>query len=347
MNIPKTMKAAVLKAYHRPLEVMELPMPEPGPDEVLVKVMASGLCLTDTHIQDGIISSVRLPYIPGHEMAGVVCQLGESVKERGLTIGQHVICGIDITCGICELCKMGRENLCLKRIRIGFERNGSHCEYAVVPYNNLFPIADDIPFDQAAIIPDAVACMYNAIKTQAKVTSGDRLLFYGAGALGLQGIQIANCFGAESYAAARTQAKLDQALAFGAKEVINTREKDIVSEIQNITNGNLCDVVFDLVGTADSIDLLLKCVRPGGKVIALAYAVDQFHINCQELVIKEKEVLGLRGSTRKDMLESVELVEQKRITPYVTAHFTLNEINEALDFLRSSKGMGRSVLTFE
>lgn len=342
-----TMKAAVLKAFHQPLAVEEMPIPQPGPGEVLVKVMASGLCLTDVHIQEGIIPSVKPPYIPGHEMAGIVWKLGENVQDKGLRTGMHVICGIDITCGECALCRGGSENLCLKRVRIGFERDGSHGQYAVVPYANLHPISHEIPFDQACIIPDAVACMYRAIKHQGRVSPGDRVLFYGTGALGLQGVQIAKCLGAMVYASARTQAKLDHALAFGADRVINTREKDLVGEIMSITGGQLCDVVFDLVGDTGTIDLLLRCVRPGGKVIALAYAVDHFTVNCQELVIKEKEVLGLRGSTTRDLLDAIALVESKRIIPYVSNHFSLEQINEALDFLRASKGLGRSVIVFE
>ena len=221
----KTMRAAVLKAFHKPLVVEELPLPEPDPDEVLVKVMASGLCLTDVHIQEGIIKSVRLPYTPGHEMAGIVVKLGQNVQDKGLYIGQHVVCGIDITCGKCPLCRMGRENLCVNRIRIGFERDGSHREYAVVPYTNLFPIDERIPFDQAAVIPDAVACMLHGIKDQGKVTKGTRVLFHGTGALGLQGVQIAKWLGAEVYACARTQEKLDKALSFGADAVITLAKK--------------------------------------------------------------------------------------------------------------------------
>ena len=138
-----------------------------------------------------------------------------------------MVCGIDITCGTCSLCASGRENLCRKRVRVGFERNGSHEEYAVVPYTNLFPIAEEIPFDQAAIIPDAVACMYHSIRYQGKVKAGHRVLFYGSGALGIQGVQIAKGLGAVVFAAARTQAKLDKAVSFGADYVINTKEKEL------------------------------------------------------------------------------------------------------------------------
>lgn len=343
----KTMKASVLRRFHEPLSIEEKPIPICGPNEVLVKVMASGLCLTDCHIQEGIIRSVKLPYTPGHEMAGVVTSMGKCVPKDALHIGQHVICGIDVTCGECSLCRSDRENLCRKRVRVGFERDGSHAEYAVVPYTNLFPIADHIPFDQAAIIPDAVACMWHAIKDQGQVSTGSKVLVYGCGALGLQGVQLAKCLDAVVYASARTQEKLDLALRFGADATINTREKDLINEIDRLTDGEMCDVIFDLVGCADTLDLLLKCLRPGGKIVALAYAEENFLINCQEVVIKEKEIIGIRGSTTDNLRESIRLVEEGKIVPYVSKHFKLEEINEALDYLRSSKSLGRSVLTFD
>ena len=217
--------------------------------------------MSDVHIQDGLLSTVRLPYTPGHEMAGVVCRLGEGVPEGALYPGQHVVCAIDITCGHCRPCRIGRKNLCLNRVRIGFERDGSHEEYAVVPYENLLPIDSRIPFAQAAIIPDAVACMYHAVVTQGKVSGGDRVLFYGTGALGLQGVQIARHCGAEIYAAARTQAKLEKALEFGAHAAINTKQQDLYDELMRLTDGDLCDVIFDLVGNADTIDELLRASR--------------------------------------------------------------------------------------
>ncbi len=346
MSEQKTMRAARLKAFHQPLVVEEVPMPVPGPDEALVKVMSSGLCLTDVHIQEGIIKSVHVPYTPGHEMAGVVVQLGRNVQHKEIRIGQHVVCGIDITCGECPLCRAGRENLCLHRIRIGFERNGSHAEYAVVPYTNLFPIDEKIPFEQAAIIPDAVACMLHAIKDQGQVGKGTRVLFYGTGALGLQGVQIAKWLGAEVYASARTQAKLDKAAELGADVVINTREKDLIEALNELTCGEMCDVVFDLVGQEDTLDMLLQCIRPGGKIIALAYAVEKFFINSQETVIKEKEIIGVRGSTTENLRESIRLVEEGKVIPYISRRYQLDEINQALDDLKASKSIGRSVITF-
>lgn len=341
------MRAAVLREFGKPLLVEEMEIPVPGVDEVLVKIRASGLCVTDLHIQDGIIKSVQLPYIPGHEMAGVVVALGERLKNPHLKVGQHVVCGVDIVCGICSLCRMGRENLCRSRVRVGFERNGSHGEYAVVPSRNLFPIADDVPFEQAAILPDAVACMYHAIHSQAVVTRGTKVLFYGCGGLALQGVQIAKHLGAEVYAAARTDAKLEKARELGSTYTINTRRENLEERIFQLTEGEQCDVIFDLVGHTDTPDELLRCLRPGGKLIALAYAEPNFRLNCQELVIKEKEILGLRGSTRQDLIDSIALVEQGVIAPYVSAAYRLEQINEALEDLRACRGLGRSVLLFD
>ena len=339
------MRAAILKEFGEPLVVEDIPVPDILPNEVLVKVKASGLCMTDVHIQQGIILTVTLPYIPGHEMAGVVVRVGD--KVRNVTVGQHVVCGIDITCGGCPLCLKKRENLCLKRVRIGFERDGSHAEYAAVPADNLYPIDEKVPFEQACVIPDAVACMLHAIEDIGRVQPKERVLIHGVGGLGLQGVQILRHIGAEIFAAARTGRKLDMALELGADHIINTREQNLVDEIDRLTEGEMCDIVLDLVGQQDTVGEMLKCIRPGGRIVALAYAAPKFSGDYQEMVIKEKEILGLRGSTRKNMLDTIRMVEQGVLKPTVTGRYPLEEINQALEDLRESKGLGRNVIVFE
>lgn len=341
----KKMKAVVLKEFKKPFVVEELPIPEPGPGEVLIKVMASGLCLTDVHIQDGVLKTVKPPYTPGHELAGIVVKLGEDVE--GIDIGQHMCGWIDVVCHKCKLCKMGRENLCLNRVRIGFERDGSHAEYVVIPAENVMPISENIPWPSAAVIPDAVACMYNAIKVQGKVKAGDKILLAGMGALGIQGVQIAKYLGATVYASGRTPAKLELAMKFGADGTINTRENDLQEEITRLTDGEMCDVIVDLIGTSSSIDEQLRCLRPGGKIIAAAYAVDTFTVNFQEIVIKEKEIVGIRGASPQALKEAIELVEKGVIDPYVCKTWAIDEVNEAIGALRGFKNLARTAFTFE
>lgn len=344
-NEPKTMKAAVLKGFHQPLSVEQVPIPEPGPGEVLIQVKASGLCLTDVHIQDGVLKTVKPPYIPGHELAGVVVKLGPGVT--GISVGQHMCGWIDVVCHECDMCRMGRENLCLNRVRIGFERNGSHAEYVAIPAENVMPIAESIPWPSAAVIPDAVACMYNAVKRQGQVKAGDRVLLAGMGALGIQGVQIAKHLGATVYASGRTPAKLELARKFGADGVINTREQSLEAEIARLTDGHLCDVVIDLIGTSSSIDEQLRCLRPGGKIVAAAYASETFTVNYQEVVLKEKEIIGMRGSTPQDLREVISLVEQGVIDPYVCKYWSLDEANEALDALRNFRNLARTAFVFD
>lgn len=341
------MKAAVLKQFGQPLAVEERPVPIPRPGEALIRVMASGLCMTDCHIQDGMIASVRLPYIPGHEMAGIVEAFAPGTDSGGITPGTHVVCGIDITCGRCALCYGKRENLCRQRVRIGFERDGSHAEYAVVPVANLYPIADHVPFEQACVIPDAVACMYHAVADIGQVQPGERAMVFGVGGLGLQGVQMLRHRGAEVIAVARSQAKLDEARRLGAQHVIRNSGVDLACAVSEVTGGEMADVIFDLVGRQETYELLLNCLRPGGRIVGMAYAAPQFAGNYQELVIKEKQILGLRGSTRQNMRDVIRMVEEGVLVPTVTGRYRLEEINRALDDLRESRGLGRSVLTFE
>lgn len=336
------MLAAVMREFHKDLSLEEIPIPKPGRGEVLVKVMASGLCASDLHLQDGKIASCRLPYVPGHEMAGVIVQLGDEVE--GLETGDHIVAGIDIICGNCRFCRKGETNRCTGLVRIGFERNGSHEQYCVIPAANAFKISENVPFEQACILPDAVACTYHSIKTQGKVTAGDRVLILGVGGLGLQAVQIAKHFGAEVFATSRQDKKLEIAKSFGADHVINTKTANLYEEIVRLTDGEMLDVVFDNIGIETSVEESLQLVCKGGKVVVVGYSDENFVCNFQDLVIKEKEVIGIRGSTRQDLAEAICLVEKGIVVPYIYKTYPLREINEALSSLRNGGALGRTVV---
>ena len=338
------MKAAYLREFHKGLSLEETEIPEPGYGEVLVKVGASGLCASDLHIIDGILPTVKTNYIPGHELAGEIFKLGEGVNDW--KIGQHIVASIDVTCNKCRYCLTGKTNLCRSLRRIGFEINGSHAEYAVVPVNNLFKISNSIPFEEAAIIPDAVVCMYHAMKNKGKVTAGDKVLILGVGGLGFQGIQIAKYFGAEVFVTSRQDEKLKLAKEMGADHVINTRSTDIVEEIMELTEGEQCDVIFDNIGISESIDQCLKILRPGGKIVVVGYNDPTFTANYQEIVIREKEIIGIRGSNRQDLVETIKLVEKGIVKPYVYKTYDWADINIALQQMREGKTQGRLVVKY-
>lgn len=341
----KLMKAAILKEFGKPLVIEEKKIPIPGPHEVLVHVRASGLCVSDIHIQDGIINTVQTPYTPGHEMAGIIEEVGAGVTR--VKKGDHIVAAIDIICGHCKYCLSGRTNLCQSLIRIGFERDGSHEEYCVIPEENAFKIADHIPFDQATGLTDAVGCMYNAIRNRANIRPGSRVLILGTGGLGMNAIQIAKVFGAEVYATSRQQKKLELSLDIGADAVINTKEQDLKEEIKRLTHGEMCDVVIDNIGIRDSVNQALSVVCAGGRVIVSGYNDPVFEADFQDVMKYEKEIVGMRGMTRSDLSEVIALVEQGKIIPYVYKTIPFERINDGLDMLRTGAAKGRVVMIME
>jgi 2-desacetyl-2-hydroxyethyl bacteriochlorophyllide A dehydrogenase len=336
------MKAAVLERFHQDLVIKEIPIPQPKRGEVLIKVKASGLCGTDLHIQDGRLPTVKVPYVPGHETAGEVWELGAEVD--GFEIGDSVIVAIDILCNTCRFCTTGRGNLCTHLVRLGFERNGGHEEYMVAPAANLLKFDKKVPYEKAAIIPDAVACMYHAIKNQGQVRASDKICILGVGGLGLQGVQIAKHFGAEVFCTSRQDRKLEIAKQSGADHVINTTRENLFETIRGLTSGEMCDVVFDNIGIDSSIQTSLDICRPGGKVVMVGYDEDIFHVQYQSTAMKEKEIIGIRGSNRRDLVETIRLVEDGIIDPYIFKTYALDEINQALADLRAGHSLGRTVL---
>ncbi len=336
------MKAAVLREFNHDIEFVDRPIPQPKAGEVLVKVMASGLCVSDLHIQDGKIGTVKVPYTPGHEMAGIVDKVGDGVTN--VKVGDHICAAIDIVCGTCRFCRAGRTNLCEKLVRIGFERDGSHQEYCVIPANNAVVVPDWIPFEQVTGFPDACACMYNALKNRGQVKEGDCVLILGTGGLGMNAIQIAKNLGAIVYVTSRRQDKIDISLELGADEGINTKTHDLHQEIVNLTNGKMCDVVIDNIGIHSSVNDALKLVRPGGKVIISGYNDFDFTAEYQEIMKFEKEIIGMRASCKTDLLAVIKMAEQRKLIPYVYKTLPLTSINEGFRMMREGEAKGRVVL---
>jgi D-arabinose 1-dehydrogenase-like Zn-dependent alcohol dehydrogenase len=188
------MKALVLKAVKQ-ASIQEVGQPVPGPGQVLVKVKASGLCTTDRDMISGHTPIARFPRILGHQGAGTVEALGKGVT--GFEAGDRVVSSIDVVCGDCSSCRRGRSNLCRELKRIGFELDGTHAEYVVVPEANLVPLPAIIPFDQGSILADAVASMYHALVVRGRMKVGDRVVLLGIGGVSIHGIELARLSGAK------------------------------------------------------------------------------------------------------------------------------------------------------
>jgi 2-desacetyl-2-hydroxyethyl bacteriochlorophyllide A dehydrogenase len=339
-----TMRAVVVAHYGGALEVMDRPIPAPSVGEVLVRVKASGLCSTDLHLLSGRQPLGQLPRILGHELAGDVAELGAGVT--GWRVGDRITAALDVTCGRCRHCLAGATQRCTAKERIGFERDGGHAEYVVVPAQNLVRLPEGFDYDAASILPDAIACMYHSLIGQGRVGIGTRLLILGVGGLGIHGVQIARSAGAEVYATSRQADRLTLASQYGAT-AINTAECSLEAAIAELTDGEGVDVVADNIGTRDSVRKGLSVLRPGGKFLVVGYLDESFEVPSMRLFATEQEIIGCRGSTKQDLIDVVRLVDEGKLTPVLGACYGLEQIADAAARLESGDLVGRIWLSRE
>jgi 2-desacetyl-2-hydroxyethyl bacteriochlorophyllide A dehydrogenase len=340
--LPDTMRAVVIAEYGGSLQATRRPVPRPGPGEVLIHVRASGLCSTDLHLLSGRQPLGDLPRIVGHELAGDVVEMGEGVTQWKPL--DRVTAAIDVTCGRCRFCLAGETQLCRAMKRIGFERDGGHADYVVVPAANLVALHAEISYEAAAILPDAVACMYHSLIRQGGVSIGQRILILGVGGLGIHGVQIARCAGADVLATSRQPQRLALAEQYGAIG-INTDLESLEAAVARFTHGEGVDVVVDNVGNRASVLQGLKVLRPGGKFLVVAYLDETFEIPSIPLFKTEQQIIGCRGSTKQDLIDVVRLVRGGQVTPILGASYPLDHIEEAAARLESGDLVGRIWLT--
>jgi propanol-preferring alcohol dehydrogenase len=340
----ETMRALVVARYGGRPELAVRPVPRPGPGEVLVRVRASGLCGTDLHLCSGRMPLGELPRILGHESAGDVTEAGPGAAEWA--VGDQVVVAIDVVCGRCRHCLEGQTQRCTAMQRIGFERDGGHAEYVAVPAANLIRLPDNLGYEAAAILPDAVACMYHSLICQGRVRAGQTVLILGAGGLGIHGVQVARLAGATVIATSRRGDRLRLAELHGAIPV-NPLSQVLAEVVMERTRGEGVDVVVDNVGTRASVREGLSLLCPGGKLLVVAYLDETFEVPAIPLFKPEREILGCRGASRQDLVDVVRLVGAGQLCPVVGARYPLAEAAQAVGRLESGEVVGRIVLTRE
>jgi propanol-preferring alcohol dehydrogenase len=228
--------------------------------------------------------------------------------------------------------------------RIGFERDGGHADYVAVPAANLVALPDHISYEVAAILPDAVACMYHCLIHLGRVGPGQRVLILGVGGLGIHGVQIARLAGADVITTSRQPERLALARQYGASG-LNPEDCSLEAAVARVTQSEGVDVVVDNIGTSESIRQGLSVLRPGGKLLVVGYLDERFEIPAMRFFKTEQQIIGCRGSTKQDLIDVVRLVGSGRLTPIIGARFPLEDIQSAADLLRSGELVGRIVLT--
>lgn len=340
------MRAMLLEEYRRPLRLVEMDVPAVGAEEALVRVRACGVCRTDVKIRDGEIPPpiVTLPHVPGHEAAGEVVAVGEAVTR--VSPGDRVVVYMYVSCGRCRACGTGRENLCPTLTRVGFELRGAFAEYLVVPAKQLLPLPDDLPFEQAGVLTDAVVVPYHALKRQARVGVGDTVLIVGVGGIGIHAVQIAKAAGLRVVAADLSEERLALARELGADEVLDPRAfADPAAAVRALSGGEGVDAVLENVGAPETLSWSLPAMRKGGRLVVVGYAPGRpFPVDSMAMHYNEWEIIGSRLAVKQELAEVVELVSRGLVKPWVTRTFPLEAANEALDELARDAIVGRASL---
>jgi len=337
------MLAMVLEEYGQPLRKYDIPIPTPGPGEVLLRLLACGVCGTDVKIAAGKIPTAKTPLIMGHEPVGRVIECGPEVTD--FLPGDKVAVWIYVTCGTCEHCLKGRQVLCPGLRRVGFERPGGFSEYMVVPASNLVAIPDFITDVEAAVLGCAVSTMFRAVTTRGRVQPGEWVLVMGVGGLGIHGVQIAKSAGARVIAVDVDERRLELATRYGADEVLSFSEHGLNAAVCKITGGRGVDAVLETVGFGNTLNVSIACLVSGGRLVMVGYDPSSvFEVGSPRVVLDEIEIIGSRAMTRKELEGAVDLLARGAVKAVVSACYPLLDVNVALEELRRGRVMGRAVV---
>ncbi len=338
------MKAAVFHGPGTGLTIEDIPVPQVGPDQILVKVAACGACHTDLHyIEHGVPTFKKPPIVLGHEASGIVEEVGVDVEN--FTTGQRVLIPAVLTCGKCRFCRMGRENICADMKMLGNHFDGAYAEYVAVPAKDVLTLPESIPLQEASIIADALSTPYHAVKNRARVQPGDTVVVFGCGGVGINAVQLAALVGAYVIAVDLSEQKLTWARELGAAHTINASEvKRVRKEIKRLPDGG-ADIAMEVIGNPRTIEEAFDSVRVGGRLCVVGYTPEAISIIAGKIMFKELEIVGSLGCPPGEYVPLIRMVELGRIdvTRLVTHRFDLEQIQGAFDVMKHGESL-RSIV---
>jgi 2-desacetyl-2-hydroxyethyl bacteriochlorophyllide A dehydrogenase len=335
-----TMRAARFVAETKSLEVRDVPVPELRPHEVLVKVQACGVCLSDVHLIDGSLPGPLPEVTPGHEPAGVIEAVGDTVPLW--QPGQRVLMAAGRPCLACVNCAGGRTERCLNGEIMGFNYDGAWADFVVVPYAALVAVPDSIPIEQAAILADAVSTPYAAITERASVRPGESIGIWGVGGLGIHAVKIARMVGAAPIVALDPLPEArERALRAGADIAIDPRLDDAVAQVRAATDGVGLDVALDVVGSSAIIAQAETCLAGRGRLVMVGISWEPTSLGPGVLFsIQSQTLMGHLGYRKEHLDQLVRLVELGRldVSDSISAVLPLDDVVDAVDQLATKRG---------
>jgi alcohol dehydrogenase len=342
------MRAAVYEQFGQPLTIQTVPDPAPGARGVVLRVMATGLCRSDWHGWLGHDPDIRLPHVPGHELAGIVEAVGKEVTlwKPGERVTLPFVCG----CGTCPQCVSGNQQVCDRQFQPGFTHWGSFAEYVAIDYadGNLVRLPEEIDYVTAASLGCRFVTSFRAVVDQGRVSAGQWVAVHGCGGVGLSAIMIATALGASVVAVDITEAKLDFARSAGAAATINATEvSDVVGRVLEITGGG-AHVSLDALGSPITCFNSIANLRKRGKHIQVGLLGGQRHpaVPMDRVIAHELEILGSHGIQAHRYALVFQMIQRGQLHPerLVGKTISLEEALEALVHLDKSTDTGVTVI---
>jgi threonine dehydrogenase-like Zn-dependent dehydrogenase len=340
------MKAAVLKAVKEPLVIEDVPIPAVGPKDVLMKVKQCGICITDVKMVTGIRPTGNLPFIIGHEGAGIVEKVGKEVTH--FKAGDRVLMNPLMSCGMCINCSAGRDNMCESRRFIGITNpcQGVYAEYGVIPERNVYKLPDEVSFTDGVLVNALLSPAFHGIKRM-DFKASETACVYGLGSIGTMVVLALKAVGASQIIGVDVdEQKLKRAERFGLDYLINSKKEDPVKKIREITGGKGVDVGFEVVGNHQTILQAIYSTRQGGRTCILG--VPFYHVVLDfkdelaffhEMSEKEASVTISWGYTRQEFPMMLNMVKKGTVdfSPCRTKLIPLKEVNEGIKLAQAGE----------
>lgn len=335
-----TMRAERFYADSKTIVVEDVPIPQPGPGEVLVKVAFCGICHSDLSLINGTFPS-QLPVVTqGHEASGTIAALGPGVT--GWAEGDRVVVAAGKPCLECPNCRRGDLSNCLRIRLMAFAYDGAWAEYTVAQAFGLTRIPDNVPLEQAAILADAVSTPFGAVVRTADVGIGESVGVWGVGGLGTHVIQLARLVGAAPIIAVDVKpAILQRALDVGADYAFDARDDALPAKIAEATGGLNLDVAFDAVGIASTFEQALNALTVGGRLVGIGMSADVPNIGPTSIFnLFKRQVLGHLGYQNADIGTLATLVSRGRLdlSRSISAVVGLEDVARGIEMLENAEG---------
>ena len=342
------MKAVYYEAFGGPLKLTKVADPSPDDHGVVVKVEASGLCLSDWHGWMGHDPDIVLPHVPGHELAGIIIAVGKGV--RLWKPGDRVTVPFVGGCGHCVYCQEGNPQVCNQQFQPGFTAWGSFAEYVAIAYadQNLVRLPVEFGFVEAASLGCRFITAYRAVADQGRLKAGQSIAVYGCGGVGLSAIQIAKALGAEVFAVDISPEKCEKAVELGADYVIDNRTEMAVDKIREHTKGGV-HVAVDALGNTKTCLQAINSLRKRGKHIQVGLMTENHaspQIPMDKVIAHELEILGSHGMQAAKYPEMFELIRSRGIDlkKMIGRRGSLSEVPELLPRMNETPEAGITVI---